>query len=453
MSPIGTLFFLACAIALYVLPRKLAPIPLLVGCCYMSLGQGLELGPISLPIFRMLILVGFARAITKNEFSSISINGIDRKMFFLMFWIFFASFFHDGVLGSGPVYVVGVILNFSGIYFLMRAWCRNLSEVTEVIVLTAFILVPVALEMIFEKATGKNLFSVFGGVSSEVVIREGKLRANGPFSHPILAGTVGATCIPLFLGIWKSNRLASIVGILAGLSMTVASGSSGPIMSAGVGIFAVMMWPLRAYTNLMRLAAVVAYFGYQILTGEPGYFIMNRIDISGGSTGYHRAHLIQSAFGRLEEWWLFGTDLTRHWMATGVSFTPYHTDITNYYLTFGVMAGLPALLVVVAMLIQSFKWTGVIYKGLIDQKPDLAFKTWCLGSAMLAHAATSVSVAYFDQSLVFFWMNIAIVSSMYSGETVEDESELEDEEVEDDSAGTAFNRWHERLGDHRRSIH
>ena len=39
---------------------------------------------------------------------------------------------------------------------------------------------------------------------------------------------------------------------------------------------------------------------------------------------------------------------------------------------------------------------------------------FCFGAALFAHAATSISVAYFDQSMLFFWLTIAVISSIYS---------------------------------------
>ncbi len=214
--------------------------------------------------------------------------------------------------------------------------------------------------------------------------------------------------------------------------MTLASASSGPVMSAMAGVSAVVMWKFRHLTKLARFSAVAAYFALAIATGEPGYYVMKRIDISGGSTGYHRARLIESAIDHLDEWWLFGTDFTRHWMATGVSFSPNHADITNYYLVFGVTGGLVAMFLVIAILIFAFRWVGIVYRDRMDTAPSDSFLIWCLGAGLFAHATTSVSVSYFDQSLVFFWMNVAIISSMYSGYLNGDQSESDGPGDEED---------------------
>ena len=66
MNPLALFFFLICAAALIAVPRKWAPVPLLLGCTYMTFGQGIELGPVSLPIYRMLLVVGVIRVISKG---------------------------------------------------------------------------------------------------------------------------------------------------------------------------------------------------------------------------------------------------------------------------------------------------------------------------------------------------------------------------------------------------
>jgi hypothetical protein len=413
MNPFALVFFLICAAALLMVPRRLAPVPLLVGCCYMTMGQGIELGAFHLPIYRMLLSVGLIRMVVKGETIDDFGNTADRLALFLMAWIMLASFFHDGVLGSGPVFASGVVFNFALVYFLFRSWCRDVPEVVGVIVIIAFMLAPIALEMLLEKIAKVNHFAVFGGVPREVMLREGKYRAQGPFLHPILAGTVGAVCIPLFMGIWRKNRIASITGLASGLCMAISSASSGPLMSMIVSIFAVIMWKYRHLARHARWSAVALYFAFQIYSGQPGYYLLSRIDLTGGSTGWHRARLIESAVLFIDEWWLFGTDVTRHWMPTGVSFSPYHTDITNYYLAFGVVAGLPALLAVVGIIVFCFRWVGETSRMLNEAEDQDAFVVWCLGAGLFAHAATSISVSYFDQSLVFIWMNVAIISSMY----------------------------------------
>jgi len=63
----------------------------------------------------------------------------------------------------------------------------------------ALVAVPVAIVMATEHFTGHNLFAKLGGVDELSNIRNGRVRAQGPFLHAIVAGTVGAVLLPLFV--------------------------------------------------------------------------------------------------------------------------------------------------------------------------------------------------------------------------------------------------------------
>lgn len=414
MNPISLVFFIACALALLTVPRKWAPAALLVGCTYMTLGQGIEIATIHLPVYRMMLLVGLIRVMLKGERIEGGFNTIDKLVLVWSFWSVFAGFFHDQERYS-VIYFCGGVFNVTSIYFLIRIWCNDIEEVQSVIAVVAVILVPIAIEMLLEKATGKNLFSFLGGVPENVYVREGKLRAQGPFLHAILAGTVGATSIPLFIGLFARYRLIATLGIVAGVIMTFASASSGPVMSLLAGSGALMLWRYREHVYKLRIACVIAYLVLMVTMTQPPYYLISRIDISGGSTGWHRSFLIEQTFNHLSEWWLFGTDITRHWMPMqGIASDPQHTDITNYYISFGVSGGLAAMVLVIVMLLVAFKWVGKTIITWGDENSERCFMIWCFGATLFAHAATSISVAYFDQSVLYFWLSLAVISSIYS---------------------------------------
>lgn len=425
MNPLAAVFFLACVVTLFSVPRRLAPVPLLVGACYMTMGTGLEIGPASLPFYRLLILVGLARVVMKGEGQGFLWVGTDKMMLGLAGWTIFASFFHDtDVPGAGPVYICGKMLDLAGAFFLGRIWIRDLDEARDLVGIIALLLVPVSFGMVFEKVTGKNLFSIFGGVPEDIIVRNGKSRAQGPFRHPILAGTVGATTIPLLLSIWNTRRTLAIVGIIGGLGMTVASTSSGPILSLMGGVGVVCFWRFRHLTPLVVKGGIAGYLLLSVVLSQPPYYLVAKIDITGGSTGWHRAFLIDRTFQHLDEWWLFGTDRTRHWMPRQGAINEFHTDITNYFIGFAVQGGLVSLLLVVGMVITSMLFVGRIWRAYEEDHPEKAFFVWCCGACLLGHIATSMSVAYFDQSLIFFWLVVAMIASLRAALEHEEEPEF-----------------------------
>jgi hypothetical protein len=417
MNVYAAIFFLINSVALLVLPRRWAPLPLLVGCCYMTVGQGLVIAGLSLPIYRMLLAIGLLRVVVRGEWMARGFTGMDFVMLLWAAWTFLASFFHAFEEGSGPVYASSVIYNILLVYFLIRIWSSEPQELRNILSVVGLLLVPVALEMVLEKFTGKNLFAVFGRVSEEVLMRNDKLRAQGPFSHPILAGAVGATCFPLLIGIWRDHKLTSFLGATACVVMVIASTSTGPLMSLFAGMVGIYAWRWRAFSGVFVPAAVCIYIALELVMTRPAYYVMSMLDLTGSSTGYHRARLIESAMNHLSEWWLFGTDYTRDWMPFAVSFSPNHADITNYYLAFGVVAGLPAMLLVIWVLWLAFRRVGRAVRNADPATTNDAFLYWCLGAGLFAHAVTSLSVAYFGQAMTFFWLNVAIIGSIAVRET------------------------------------
>jgi hypothetical protein len=380
----------------------------------MTMGQVIEIGQFDFHLYRMLLAFGVVRVLLRGEHIQGRLNAIDKMLIAWGTWMFLASFFHKFTPGSGPVYALGQVYNVVLPYFLFRIWCRNERDLMIIIGAIVVLLVPVSIAMWIEKITIHNPFAIFGGVLEIPIIREGRVRASGPFAHPILAGTVGATCLPLIASIWKSRRALAMLGIAACLAMVLASASSGPLMSLIFGILALCMWWYRRLTRYAMPAFVVVYILLSFVMSRPPYYLLGRIDLTGGSTGWHRAALIESFLAHFHEWWAFGTDRTKHWMPNAAGPTTEHTDITNAYIGFAIVGGLPALLLILAILWRAFAWVGIAAGTRTGVTSPLGFVAWCLGSALFAHATTSISVAYFDQSLVFFWATISVISSFHS---------------------------------------
>lgn len=410
MSPIGILFSLACAVALLVLPRRWAPLSLLLGACYMTLGQGVEIGPFRFYILRMLILVGLARVIARRERPAGGFVLVDWLMLGLGTWALCSSAFHKNP-NDMLVNDMGFAYNALGIYFLIRCFTQSREEIVGLIVMTGIVLVPVGLEMFHEQLTHHNLFALFGGVEDSPAIRGGRLRSQGPFAHAILAGTAGAVCAPLMIGIWRKHPLAARAGLAACLLMVVTSASSGPVASLLCASFALVFWRWRHLTPKLRVAAVVTYLLLDLVMKAPAYYLLARIDIVSGSTGWHRAALIEASIKHFSDWWFAGTDYTRDWMPYGVSWSEDYADITNYYLALGIRGGIALMSVFVFILWSAFRYVG---QTLADAPREDGFLIWSLGASLFAHATSSVSISYFDQSFIFVYLDLAVITSLWN---------------------------------------
>ena len=414
MNSLAIAILLALTAMIFMLPRQWAPLPLLAGACFMTLGSGIELGPFHLMSIRLLVVAGMFRAIVRGERLTGGVNVLDQLMMVWAAWALLSSVFHDNISGV-LVNRLGLVFNACGIYFLLRVFCRSLVDVVMLCRLTAILLVPLAIELLVEMVTGYNPFSVFGGVSETPEIRQGRIRAQGPFAHSILAGTVGAVCLPLMACLWQRHRKTAITGMAACLTIVFASASSGPIMTAVAAIGGLLMWKWRDQMRFFRWIALLGYVGLDIVMNAPAYYIIAHIDLTGSSTSWHRAALIEAALAHLSEWWFAGTDVTRHWMPYGVVWNENHIDITNYYLRMGVDGGLPLMLLFMAKLAIGFHLVGRALKQFPKVSFQSRFMTWALGASLFAHSAACISVSYFDQSVVFIYLTLAAISSAWSG--------------------------------------
>ncbi|MCB1131937.1 MAG: hypothetical protein KDN05_12465, partial [Verrucomicrobiae bacterium] len=200
----------------------------------------------------------------------------------------------------------------------------------------------------------------------------------------------------------KRRRLA-IAGISAAVVVVYASASSGPIGTLGISLGAVAFWRFRQYLKPAVYGTCVLLFILHFIKERPIWYLMALLDLVGGSTGWHRARLIDEAVKHFDEWWLTGTDFTRHWMPYGLTAVPEHCDLTNYYIHLGVIGGLPLTICLVAIIRRAMKDLGSGIREAGERSEEEEFALWCVGSAIFAHSITFLSISYFDQISMFFW--------------------------------------------------
>ncbi|NGO39254.1 O-antigen ligase family protein [Limisphaera ngatamarikiensis] len=411
MTPLALLFLLAAVMAIWTLPRQWAPVPLLAAACYMTLGQGIEVAGLNFPVIRLVLLAGVVRVLIRGERPAGGWIGMDKLFLAWAAWAILVSFFHKQP-GATLQFHLGMVYNALCVYFLLRCFCQDEEDVYRLVRVSAWILVPVALEMLHEQVRGQNLFAVFGAVPDEPAVRNGRIRSQGPFAHAILAGTVGAVCIPMLVGLWRRYPITAKVGLAACGLMVLASASSGPLLSVLFSLAALGLWRWRYWTRQMRIAAVLGYILLDLVMKAPAYYLIARIDLTGGSSSYHRAALIQAAIEHFSEWWRTGTDYTRHWLPYGVPWSEDHVDITNHYLGQGVKGGLPLMLLFISLLWCGFRYVGQAMQNLRGRDPGREFFAWAVGAGLFAHAASCVSVAYFDQSILFLYLTLALTAAL-----------------------------------------
>lgn len=430
MSHAAVTFLLINVILTFILPLRWAPLPLLIGACYVPQGTDIEIGPFHFTVIRVLVAAAILRFMIRRERLSTEVNGLDWLMAVWAVWALISSMFHEE---ASSVFInrLGLIYNACGIYFILRICCQSIDDAVTLCRTTAILLLPLSVMIVCEKMTGYNIFSVLGGVLETSEVRDGRVRAQGPFAHSILAGTVGGACLPLMIGIWQQYKKTAIAGTVACFAIMFASTSSGPLMTGLFALGGLIMWHWRGQMRLVRWLVVIGYLALDLVMNAPAYYIIAHINLTGSSTSWHRAVLIETSFAHLSEWWFAGTDYTRHWMPYGVLWSPNHIDVTNHYLRMGVDGGLPLMFLFIAILAVGFSFVGKALRHGVHLSSDLRFMIWALGAALFSHAATFISVSYFDQSFMFIYLTLAMIGSIYSATILQEHEAAAEEQDED----------------------
>ena len=407
LTLVGTIFVICTCVLLICLPRHLGILPVILTACYMTYGQQLVLLGLHFTILRVLVIVGLLRAASRGELRSLTwhrldlwvvLRGISGILLFTLLW----------QSGAALVNRLGVACDTAGLYFLFRILVRDENDVRAACKLFAVLLLPLALAMLCEWFLGgRNAFSALGGVPPYSEIRRGIVRCQGPFAHPILAGTFGAVWMPLFVGLWNQDSGRKQFAFIGGLSATIimiTSGSSGPILTYGAGLLGVFLWVARSQIRLLRWLVVVLIVAIQLVMNDPVWYLLARINVLSGSTGWHRAYLIDQTVRHFSDWWIFGAKDVGAW---GV----FAADITNQYILEAVNGGLLTACFFIGIIVVAYRTIGRIVRAArsnmrMRNRSKLA---WAAGCALLAHCVTFMSVSYFDQNVVNFYLVLAMI--------------------------------------------
>jgi hypothetical protein len=423
MDSAGICLTVVTAVLLFASPRAWAPLALLMSTIYIPMGQQILIGSLNFTATRVLIAVGVLRVMLKGERIAVGMTRLDWIMILLAGYAVFNSVFHQDPYAV-LVYRLGLMYDVLGIFFLFRIFLQEPEDLRRLFAIISVLIVPVAICMIVEKLTGMNYFALFfGDVAGPEFRLNGSIRAHGPFAHAILAGTIGAACLPMALLLWRENRRLALTGLVAAAGIVFSSGASGPVMTTLAILLALALWTQRQNLRTIRWLVVILILALAIVMKAPVYYLIARIDVTGGSSSYYRAALIESAIKHLDEWWLAGTDYTRHWMPSGVPGNPSQADITNHYIAIGAMGGLPLLLLFIWVLFEAFSTVGrELRSSLSRDSVDDAFLIWTLGAVLFGHATAFLSISYFGQTFVFLYLLLASIGSLRAMWPVHDAS-------------------------------
>jgi len=407
LHPLGlAALIMLCAAVMFVRRRWVVPVMLML-VCFIPSAQRISPATLDFHFLRIIVLVGWARVLMRGELAGFRFKRVDG---FVVLWAVCSSIVH--AVGQGTLAAVvnrlGFLYDALGMYFLFRMIVRDWSDVTTIARAAACISIPVAAAFLLEKSTGRNVFSIFGGVPEFTTIRQEKLRCQGAFSHPILAGCFWAALCPLILSLWprgKFDRTLAYVGALCCGIVIITCTSSTPIIASMVMVGGCALFFGRALMPWIRVAAVPALIALQLAMIAPIWHLISRMSLVPGSTSYYRFKLFDEFIQHFGEWWLAGTDNVLHWWGYA------NGDITNHYVMQGVTSGLLGLLLFIAMILIAF-WSVGLIRTRSERIGRLRFASWALGVTLVVHCVAFMAVSYFGQIDMIWFLALAMVGSL-----------------------------------------
>jgi hypothetical protein len=271
------------------------------------------------------------------------------------------------------------------------------EDVLRIVKALAIIMAILTICILNEKFRGQNVFGYLGGVPLVPEFRDGAVRPQGPFGHPLLMGAFAATMVPLFVWLWISGkaRVLGLVGLISSTALTLASASSTPLMAYAAAIMGICFWPMRRQMRPIRWGLVIVLITLHLIMKAPVWFLITHIDLIGASSGYHRAELVDQFIRHFWDWWLVGTKDNASW-----GWDMF--DLSNQYVAEGVTGGLLGLAFFIGMISRGFGRLGDARK-IADGDRDQEWLVWLLGSSLFAHCVGFFGVSYWDEKTQVAW--------------------------------------------------
>lgn len=404
LNAVGALAVLLAILMALRLSRSKALFPLLGLACFVPTGQRVAILTLDFNLIRLLLLAYGARILLRRDYVLMRWSLADRL---ILCWATCRLLAYTALHASSKAFVfqTGQLYDFLGLYFVARTYLRTWDDVRRAFRLLAVISVPVAGLFLVEHTTGRNLFSAMGGVPEFTTIRDGRLRCQGPYEHPILAGAFWATLIPLFVGLARSTRgndkRLGIAGVTCSLVVVFACSSSTPLIGLGTGGVLSVAFAFRRHapTALAVLTAglTVVHFARE----APVWQLIAKAGVVGGSTATYRYRLIDAFIRNWSEWLLVGTKGTAHWGY-------YLFDLTNQYVVEGVRGGSATLLCFMLLLAICLRtaWNRSVGRGSSMSARHLCWHTTAALGGM-AVMFLGISITHSNQTTMVLMLLLA----------------------------------------------
>lgn len=386
------------------LPRKFFLAPYILCICFVPADQRILIMDLDFTALRILIAAGVVRILLRSEQRNIAWNNFDKL---LLGWAMYGAAVH--VIRESDmrvlVYNSGRLFDIIGLYWLFRQSIRSWSDINPILKLFAVCAILMVPLVAIELTTGQNPFLYLGRVHTAV--RESGYRCQASFPHSIIFGVFWANLIPIFLGcaIAERRRFLYWLAIAAVVFMVIATRSSTPYGTLAINlVLLLVLFRYRHYGRYIALGLCGLTAAVHVVMNAPVWHLLARINIVGGSTGWHRYHLINETVKHFGEWAMVGTSSTLHWGA-GMH------DITNQYCLEAIRGGLINLVLFVIVLIMAVRTVGRY--SLQNIPRNQRWLAWGICVSILGHCVSFIGVSYFGQIHMLLYLTFAIVGLTY----------------------------------------
>lgn len=407
IHPLGLAAIILLGFALFKSPRQYAIWPYIAMAVFIAPSQRIVLLGADFTLLRLMILFGLIRITTTNEWRGIRWCSLDSC---IVAWMITGSIAYILLHQSfaAVVFKLGTMAECLGAYFTFRALLRDWRDLYCISWIFVIISIPVVVFFLIERATGRNVFSIFGGIPEITAVRDGRLRCRGAFAHAILAGCFWAAVAPWIIALWKQRqypRWAVAIGFTSAMLIILLCNSATPVMAILFGFFGWAMFGLRSHMRLVRWSIAFAIIILHFAMEGPVWSLIGRMDLIGG-TGWHRYFLIDNAIRRFHEWWLVGTTTTAHW-------GHQQFDITNQYVLEGLRGGIVTLGLFIAVISIAFAYVGRCRLAVRHDRSREIF-VWAIGVSLFVHITSFIGVSYFGQINILWYLTLAVSGTLPS---------------------------------------
>lgn len=369
-------------------------------------------------VLRLLIVVVGMRIILRREATRIRATGLDALVaFYIVAWTLAAFLQRPAV--SSLIGILGTDLDRFGAYLVVRALIRDEHDIRTMVralIVSCFVLV-VAIG--YEHQTDSNPFHFLGGVPLVSAIRNGRIRAQGPYPHPLVAGALWTAVLPLIIAFarWNGKRnLSAYLAVPAVFLIVYFTGSSTTLIALAVAILGSALYYQRNWVPSLVATAVVGIAAISLWWWHPIWFLYTKIDLISGSTGYFRYLLVNSFVEHWREWFLIGTRNAYSWGANLSLGRLGLSDWVNQFIAEAGNGGIVTLLAFVAVIGKALSYAGHAVRAAGDATERRI--RWSIGASILVHVFNFLGMSYYGQVTFSWWMTVAVCASLFEGCTV-----------------------------------